>query len=197
MSYRIKNIKPPVKKRSMQSTSTLSEIFLANGATSHLAIPCFYKEITSPDPAVYHNRHLHDHLGWPSPNWPDHSCQSWDFAHACNKPTDKCSFVHEKGYCCKRLNMDELIPVHLIKDGYMGIEIAFSDKPNGLEATGYIDQNKDWIVRIDLSANCPDAIKNKVTTTYSVFANGMINDRDVSSIVATGVLSIIPGPFEV
>lgn len=191
MGYRIKEKQPHKPNRSMQDTATPSKIYMQNGTTAYLAIPCWYQEVKKPIPAHHHDRMHHDHVGWPSPNHPDHICQNWDFAHSC------CSFNENKKHCdrCHRyIDMSKLIPIHLTKEGYKSIVVAFDGAPNGLKATGHIDK-KDWIVRIVFIAKCDKAIKDRIKVPYTVFAQGNIDGRDVSDVVSKGMLEILPGPY--
>ena len=193
MGYRIKEKpEPPKPRRTMQDTTTESTVYVQNGTTAYLAIPCWYLEVEPPKRAHYHSRQHHDHVGWPSPNHKDHICQSWDFAHSC------CSFdkhKHECDHCERYLDMDRLIPIHMLQEGYTDIEIAMIDAPDGLKVSGYIDEKKDWIVRILFDAKCEDALEDKLVVRFSVFANGDLGNRPVSDIVADGILEILPGPF--
>lgn len=185
----------PHKKptRQMVDLVTPSTLFVKNGTTSSFAVPCWYLEVHPPIPAHYHCRPWHDHVGWPSPRHPDHCCQSWDFAHSC------CSHDHNKhtcDHCEKFINLDSVIPIHLIEEGYETISIAFSDPIEGLSAAGYIDDKEDWVVRIIFNSMVPEAIKERVRVDYSIFANGTLSGRKTRDIVASGKLVILPGPYE-
>ena len=91
-SYRIDEPRPPKRQRSMQDTVTPGTVFVHQGTTAHLAIPCFYQEAHAPIHAVPHDRMLHDTLGWPTPEHPDHSCQEWDFDRHCCRRTPHLRF---------------------------------------------------------------------------------------------------------
>lgn len=91
--------------------------------------------------------------------------------------------------------MGLLRPIHLSKEGYDKITVAFDSAPEGLKATGSIDEKRDWIVRIQLSANVRAAVKEKVLVPYAVFAEGTVSGRKTRDVVARGVVVIVPGPL--
>ena len=91
--------------------------------------------------------------------------------------------------------MGNLIPIHLSKEGYTNIRIAFSSKVEGLRAEGKIDKKKDWIVRISFDAACASAVKEPVQVDFSIFADGMVNGRSVKDVISVGTLEILPGPY--
>lgn len=193
MSYRIKEKPKPKPRRTMENLSTPSKIYIQNGTYEYVAIPCWYVEVTPPLKAHPHCRQHHDHIGWPSPRHPDHICQAWDFAHSC------CSFdrhKHRCDRCDKFIDMDRMIPIHLAKEGYDTVSVAFKDAPEGLSAEGYIDEKHDWIVRIKVSAECDSAIDEPVEVRYVVFASGTFEGgREVNDVVSRGIVKIIPGPY--
>lgn len=192
MSYRIREPRRHQHRRDVRDVATPSGVYVQNGATFNYAIPCWYLIAEEPRRAHCHSRAHHDHVGWPSPNHPDHICQHWDFAHSC------CSHEHGKHVCdhCSRfLDMGLLRPIHLSKEGYDKITVAFDSAPEGLKATGSIDEKRDWIVRIQLSANVRAAVKEKVLVPYAVFAEGTVSGRKTRDVVARGVMVIVPGPL--
>lgn len=92
--------------------------------------------------------------------------------------------------------MESLIPIHLIKEGYKTITIAFDDAPEGVTATGYIDTDKDWIVRVLFHVKTNKAIKEHIVVPFTVFAEGIMEGgREATDIVMTGKLDILPGPI--
>lgn len=192
MSYRITEQPKPKPQRTVEDMVTMSTVFVQNGATFDFAIPCWYIVVDPPRKAHHHSRMHHDHVGWPSPNHPDHICQSWDFAHSC------CSFdrhKHHCDYCHRYLDMDNVLPIHLTKEGYDNIKVAIEPSLQGLSACGYIDEKRDWIIRINIDSNIESAIEKKQEVKYSVFANGIINKKKVTDIVANGKIVILPGPI--
>lgn len=67
MPYRTMK-KPPLKPE-----AKLPVFSMHNGTDAVFSVPCFYLEIEPPE--FWHDYHLHDHIGWPSHNHPDHICQ--------------------------------------------------------------------------------------------------------------------------
>lgn len=202
MSYRIKERPKHEPRRTFENVSTLSTIFIENGTIEHIAIPCWYVEVRPPRKAHCHSRQHHDHVGWPSPRHPDHICQAWDLAHSC------CSFDRHKHHCdhCRHyLDMDSMIPIHLLKEGYKKIDVSLKDQISGLSASGVIDDSRDilgkdykndWIVRLTFEAKCKDAISEPKETVFAVFASGTLKGgRNVKDMVAKGKIRIMPGPY--
>lgn len=193
MSYRIKEKPRPKPKRTFEDATTPSKVFIQNGTTEYIAIPCWYVEVTPPYKAHCHSRQHHDHVGWPSPRHPDHICQAWDLAHSC------CSFnrhKHHCDHCAHYLDMDRMVPIHLSNEGYTAIKPVLLNAPSGLTAEGYIDDRNDWIARIKFEARCESALSQKVNTEFAVFATGVFKGgKNVSDVIARGILEILPGPY--
>lgn len=102
-----------------------------------------------------------DHHGWPDPDHKDRSWQPW-----------------------MKLNS---YPINLVEEGYDHVEMVFLNPHDGLSATGDIEGH---IVRIDVSAICPDANDKDIFVPFSAYIVGE-NMRDVAS---KGVLHVIAGP---
>lgn len=169
MGYRL-----PDRRAQIFDIATKSDILVDNGTITRISIPCFYHR--GKRPPVRHSRMMHDHVGWPSPDSPDRSCQL-------PVPTRPCPPLPEE--------------IDLPGEGYESIEIAFHDAPEGLSATGVIDRN---IVRITLTAMCEAASSIDIDVPYSVYAIGTapasyggVSLRDV---VMKGTLHIAAGPLE-
>lgn len=173
--YRIDAPRPKPKRRTMQKTSTRGTVYVANGTTAELAIPCYYMEMHRPVPAEPHDRMRHDMLGWPTPDKPDSCCQEWDFANSCCRRTPhmKCCPPH----CEHFIDMRRLFPIHLKDEGYTRFEVEMIEPPRGLEATAYLDPDDDWVVRVHITANVPiDTLidmsrlpETDIITQFSVF----------------------------
>lgn len=115
MGYR--QLKPPEHhhRRDMDNKTTPGRIFLEPGTVALFSIPCWYQMVGWPVQVHGHDRMFHDHIGWPSPDSPDHSCQAWDFDHSC------CMHHHavcEPKRCHDYIDMCKLWPIHLTKEGY-------------------------------------------------------------------------------
>lgn len=192
MSYRIREPRRHQHRRDVRDVATPSGVYVQNGATFNYAIPCWYLIAEEPRRAHCHSRAHHDHVGWPSPNHPDHICQHWDFAHSC------CSHEHGKHVCdhCSRfLDMGLLKPIHLRDEGYSEVEVAFDSPPAGLIGSGEIDADDDWVVRVLLHPMCRDAVSEDVDVPYSVFVKGNVGGRQRRDVVARGTLRILAGPI--
>lgn len=190
MGYR--RSEPPKRhRRTMQETATRNRTYVQNGSTAELAIPCWYMEVLPPKPVSYHNVPLHDHIGWPDPYEPDHSCQYGDVAHH----ADAFEHGYDKGYVRRLLDTRRLIPIHLEDEGYTSIEVAFANKPTGLVGHGLIDEGEDWVVRLTFDVDCPDAIDERLVVPYTAVARGRMGNRNVRDLVAVGDLIILPGPI--
>lgn len=192
MSYRITEHPKPEPRRTVEDMATASTIFVQNGTKFEYAIPCWYIIVDPPQKAHHHNRAHHDHVGWPSPNHPDHICQSWDFAHSC------CSYDNNKHHCnhCHRyLDMDNVRPIHLTKEGYSNIKTAIEPTAQGLSVSGSIDSKRDWIIRISINAHLTSAVKEKQEFDYAIFANGTVGGKDCTDAVARGKIVVLPGPI--
>lgn len=194
--YRIDAPRPRPKRRDMQDTSTRSKIFIDNGCTAHLAIPCWYVEAHRPLPAEPHDRMRHDTLGWPTPDKPDSCCQEWDFDrwHGRRTPHMRCCPPEVKHL----FDLGAAFPIHLKDEGYDEIQVTVIDSersaPDGITATGKIDDQDDWIVRVSFDVLIPELVipsEEPETYWYSVFASA----EDRRDLVATGSLVVIPSPI--
>lgn len=181
---------PP--RRNVQDTATPGKIIIQNGATGYFAFPCWYLLIPRPIPWTPHDRPHHDHIGWPGPRHPDHSCQDHDFhIGACTHHDGVHGCDGHKAY----LDQRRVYPIHLLKEGYTEVEVALEDQPEGLTVSGHIDEKEDWTVRVDVDAQCEVAIKDRFETVYTVFAVGEIDGKNVKDVVTRGKLVILPGPM--
>lgn len=192
MGYRsISRIKPI--KRVLQDMTTKNKTLIQNGATAYLAIPCWYQEIRHPQHTYIHDREWHDHIGWPTPNRPDNSSQA---AYAL-KNTPYLYDKQEEGWTHpgRYLDMSTMYPIHLIKEGYTEVEVAFVEPPDGLVAHGEINPDSDWVVRYMIHPMCDSALEEDVEVSYAVFVKGVINGKTRRDVVARGTLKILAGPI--
>jgi hypothetical protein len=169
MSYRVDiDERPKEKRRTAQATVTPAKVFLVNGARSVIAFPCYYftpRPLTKPH---IHSVDHHDHVGWPSPNHPDHSCQEPIFhvKHGRQKGYMSTGGYYMPGHKVVQphehyLDMSRLDPIHLKKEGYKNVQVKVHDWPEGLNAWGSIDAQDDWVVRVTFDANIPYLQKHK------------------------------------
>lgn len=211
-SYRIDQPKPKPKHRSFQSLSTPNTLYIHNGNSAILAIPCYYMEVRPPVPARLHDRMRHDMLGWPTPDHPDHVCQEWDFdRHHCRRtPHLKCCPPR----CEHFLDMRRLIPIHLLAEGYREVQIEVVDEDgeklsddSSLRVTGVIDERDDWVIRIFIETHVPGVIvpsDGEKTFYYSVNLvylgdidnyDGDGRSRGRMQLAAMGKIVVLPAPF--
>lgn len=204
--YRIDAPRPKPKRRTMQKTSTRGTVYVANGTTADLAIPCYYMEMHRPIPAEPHDRMRHDMLGWPTPDKPDSCCQEWDFANSCCRRTPhmKCCPPH----CENFVDMRGLLPIHLKDEGYTHFEIEMTNPPTGLKADAYLDPDDDWIVRVRIIADVELSDRmdlgpfpaTNIITQFSVFGVidgesreiGAILPGDRRDLIFNGSIVVIP-----
>lgn len=169
MGYRL-----PEERRHMRDLAAQADILVDNGTISRISVPCFYRYGHLVPP---HDRMLHDHLGWPAPDSPDHSCQLPPSHHRCH--------MHVV-----------LDPIDLPGEGYTSVEVSFLDAPSGLEAVGSFDEN---MVNVTITAMCPEAVEHDVLVPFSVYAVGestQDEDYPLRDVVTKGLLLVVAGPIE-
>lgn len=196
--YRIDAPRPRPPRRDMQDTTTPGRTFVHNGSTARLAIPCWYIEARKPIPAHPHDRMRHDMLGWPTPDHPDHVCQEWDFdRHACRRtPHMKC----DPPRCEHFVDMGRVIPIHFKEEGYSSVKVSVLDDErnsvDGVKATGSIDADDDWIIRVTFDVMVPSLLipsDGPVTYHYSVVVED--TDAGIRDLVTIGDLIVLPAPI--
>lgn len=89
--------------------------------------------------------------------------------------------------------MAKLIPIHLTKEGYDKVEVAFDREVDGLEAQAYISDIDDWIVRIDFYANVKEATEDPVDVRFTVRV--ICTEDKIVDTVSRGILRIEPAPL--
>lgn len=169
MTYRLPN-HPPERRRHLFDVATPVDIYVDNGTIARVEIPCSYVS------HFCHDRKFHDHIGWPSPDHPDGSCQI---------PSEmtKVVMVNE---------------INLPDEGYNDIDISFVDAPDGLIAEGSIDVDVVWLT---FSPVCASAVTSDVDVTFAAYATGLGMDNDgnmtvpLRDVVAKGKLHIVAGPL--
>ena len=198
MSYRVKEHPKPKPQRSAVDIATPVKLYMNNGTVSNFAFPCWYQEVLPPVPARIHDRHLHDHQGWPSPMHPDHSCQLWIPEPGYEIPVPH----HPECIPAARHYIDNarLIPIHLRSsdEGYTGASVAWASGHAGIVASATIDDEEDWVVRLAVTANDPNAVDEPQKYRMTVFvnapaSNGLPAKKD---IVALAELVIMPSAYQ-
>lgn len=187
--------KPPKQKRnsSLAVGASPTKIFIDNGGTADIAWPCFYLKVPRPIPAQPHSRLLHDHLGWPSPDRPDRSCQDTDFAAIVTKDGRHRRYKWVNKY----LDMSRLIPIHLRREGYSEeVLVSVLEAPDGLTWEAWIDPDKDWIVRVVFYTEEDTAVTESVHCMYSIrLQRGTGVDKRVN-VLTRGRLTILPSVID-
>lgn len=160
-------------RRTMQDIATPMLVSVHNGATAHLAIPLWYQEIQKPVRARHHNVHWHHHVGWPSPNHPDHICQlayeGRHYGHKCPIGHDHC---HQT--CAHYIDMTQIIPIHLLSDyeHYNATpRVTFETMPSGLTVRSWVDEYEDWVVRVSFEPRIQAAISEPQDYKFTVFVD--------------------------
>lgn len=190
MSYRIGEPKPKRPNRTLQKLTTPAQFYMINGTILNIALPCWYQEIIGPMRAKHHCYHWHDHVGQPSPNHHDHVCQVHDFAHYHHKHHPHHTHHDLHHY----IDMKNLIPVHLLEEGYTKVHVSTVEDYEGLEFDGFIDTIDDWIVRVDVKAYLEEAITEPIDVKLIVKVSNEAEDK--VDVVFIGKLRIMPAPID-
>lgn len=195
MGYRIHEHKYHEPHRSTVDVATPIKIYIHNGTASTFAFPCWYQEVEPPVPALVHDRHWHDHIGWPSPTHPGHSCQLWiPEKHHCLYDHRECHL-----HCEHFIDYRRVIPIHLLSDyeDYSGADVAWVDEPEGISINAWIDTVSDWVVRVGVDCRDPNAVREPQHYKFTVF----VNNEDAEDqqfrrdIVALAELVVLPSAY--
>lgn len=179
MGYRIGEPKPRPPRRDVQDVATPMKIYVHNYCTARIAIPCWYDEVVAPTPACLHDRMMHDHLGWPSPNHPDRVCQDWDFV-APPRP-GRLTFAY---------NMGRVSPIHLTEEGYTTVEVRCGTSDSGdVVVSGFIDPDDDWVVRVNLQPKFART-EEPVELDFSAYVVNESENR--TDLVCLATLVVLP-----
>lgn len=96
--------------------------------------------------------------------------------------------------------MGRLIPIHLKDEGYQTVTVKVLNSEHnaadGIKATGCIDCNDDWIIRVSFDVQVPDLLIPEDGTEsyyYSVYLN--LNAKRTRDLVAMGRLTVLPVPY--
>lgn len=169
MSYRILE-KPPRPKphRNVQTATTPGEIVVTNGGISKPAIYCTYVIVN-------------------------------DAKQIENKEVLK-AFKRDKYAPSLRAEIDQTQerPIHLRQE-YPNVEVETnlernddgSPKIEGLSISGYIDEQQDWVIRLVVTANCPEA---ETKPQHCLFTIIVKDDKlGIRQVAWTGTLIVLPG----
>ena len=165
MGYRL-----PDERQQFRDVATKSDISVDNGTISRMSIPCNYGWLERPP---RHDRMMHDHIGWPSPDHPDRSCQLPPRRYG------RIIAAH---------------PIDLPGEGYESIEVSLLDPPEGLSMSGDIDYD---VVRLSIAAMCPDLEERGADVSFAVYAVGESEElgTQLRDVVTKGTLHIVAGPI--
>ena len=117
--------------------------------------------------AHLHDRHWHDHVGWPSPEHPDHICQI-----GAPQPYDaKWAAKHHLAPFEFLLDPHNLIPIHLIEEGYNVFSVSWREDEDDMPSMSVsIDPEDDWIIRADVQVSLPTAVSEKKEFHFAITA---------------------------
>lgn len=169
MGYRMEPHPHHHRNRHMQDTATPAKVFVHNGVTADLAIPCWYREVRLPFRVRPHDRHLHDHLGWPDPRHPDRSCQIPIEHRVIDHRFNRRLVPWHHRY----IDYAGVSPIHFLSEyeGYENATIKWLDEHEGITATAVIDPVDDWIVRVLFDVQDPNATDEPQEYRFSVYVN--------------------------
>ena len=213
MGYRQPPPHRPMGRRTMQDIATPMVVSVHNGTTAELAIPLWYQEIQKPVRARHHNMQWHHHVGWPSPDHPDHICQ---LAYEGRHYGHKCPVGHHhcRRTCAHYIDMTQIIPIHLLSEyeNYQTVRVVFEDKPTGLTVASEIDPIEDWVIRVYFNSKIPEAISEPKSYRFSIFIDApeySKTKRDAKTgeektkrfpartdVVTHGILRVLPSPYQ-
>lgn len=150
----------------LNDTANDSLVKIDNGTISYISIPCYSHE--------WHDRKMHDHLGWPSPGHPDQSCQL----------PPGCEFAR--------------VPINLEEEGYDSVQISMIDPPEGFSIEGSFDYGA---VDLKITAMCESLVEEDAEFKFCVYAIGDFSSHfdeaaiPVRDVVMKGTMHIVAGPI--
>lgn len=202
MGYRTFPTEPHPKRRNMQVTTTPGKIYIANGSTAEVAIPCFYQEAHEAQRVRLHDRAMHDHMGWPDPHRKDRSCQIYEPMEAGWQEPDH-TVMGGHPITHRYVDGTKLVPIHLL-DEYptakvvVDLEDAGRDRENAnISIVGSIDKDQDWIIRLTVAALLYDEPAEPETYKYSVYVEqpSTSTSNAKRQLAFRGELVILPGIY--
>lgn len=107
-----------------------------------------------------------------------------------------CWYSKEHRHDCNH-NEKNLSPIHLTEEGYTRVEVIFDDQPVGLVATAYIDEEEDWVIRLELNAQLDEAIEQRFRCRYTILIHMEVdNVITKTDMVCKGKLTVLPSPWK-
>lgn len=174
MSYRIDYRHPKYEPhRNVQTATTPGEIIVTNGGISHTAIYCTYLIVD--DSMRIENKEILE------------------------------EFKHDKYAPSLRAELDsrQERPIHLRQE-YPNVEVETNlernedgtQKIEGLSISGYVDEQQDWVIRLTVVANCPEAqsLDGEGKPQHCHFTIIVKDDTmGIRQVAWTGTLIVLPG----
>lgn len=168
MGYRYDSDTPP------KPEDHLRKFTIRNGAVMRISFACYYLNGHSPA--------FHDHIGWPAPDRVDDSCQS---------------VSNMKLHFPFRNKTIDMIPIHLLEEGYVHASVAYEDEEMAEHMTtrAWIDEDDDNIVRMSVHADFPTFHDKPLENRFTIFVAN--EDGTVIDSVCHGFVTVLPGaPYE-
>ena len=136
------------RQRAVNDATTPSRIYINNGTSTHVVVPCYYLN----RPEMWHDHHWHDHVGWPSPNHPDHCCQ---------KPFDRWGpFWKHWPWKTSKINF--------VKEKYEDGRIVWESEPENCVTAVRIANREKNEVEFDISVDDPNCVHSRGIYRFAV-----------------------------
>lgn len=170
MSYR-RNDAPPKPDDMMPRFSVY------NGAEVTFSFPCYYYETDYP--FIWHDHHLHDHRGWPSPENPGRACQML--------PDHSLGVWH--------LDMAAATPIRLRSDaeGYTKAAVVFDDSVNVTSSASIRKSPDDHIIDVKFAPKLASFSNKPHEHLFNVYVKSE-KEPVRTDMVMRGILVVLPGP---
>lgn len=141
MGYRKLEHPKPEPRRSVDVTGSPGPVITVySRGEANVAFPCFYVDEPDFDRLVPHDRPMHDHVGWPKPDRPDRSCQTFI------DPKKGCGPVHPRMY----LDPRRLIPIDLVGED---LYEDYTLQVGALSVAGRVCEDEPHVIRFRFDAD--------------------------------------------
>jgi len=199
MSYRINHHEHRHQPSTVKDITSPGDFIVTNGASGVMGYPCFYYIMRPPAKGYKHNKNLHNHLGWPSPSFPDQSCQEHIFdTHIHLDKEHEMSVFYGQHHAAVRnyIDMNQCVPIKLRDEGYSATSVDISadhiiqDGTFAITCSGIIDPEEQHVVKVFFDVKDPLAKEEKQIYRFSVrvhnYGTGAVD------VVAHGRLIVLP-----
>lgn len=179
MSYRRNNTPPP------KPEDNLHRFEVRNGAIIDIAFPCFYIDVVP-----VHDSHYHDHVGWPSPHHPGHSCQRLPHIPA---------QYHAGDFEYFDLDNPHPIPLTSNYEGYTDAYVVLDNPIDGLTVSAWLDEDEGNVVRMRAKAAVATFEDKPKDCRFTLFIHAPARTYDGKAEqerideVFHGMITILPG----